>query len=210
MVEDDAHLKIYHVNCDAFSTLWHFDFFRGVLKKNCSLDVVNVNNGSATMRTDFRVVMKGENSDASLSSLSMLGEKRESHSYVIIDHQAERCRSRQLFKSVLSDRSRSSFEGKILVRKEADKTDAFQLNNNLLLSDLANADSKPNLEIFADDVKASHGATVGQLDPEQVFYLKTRGFSLKESKKLLIGSFAKEVLDLLPKNSLEKLYAKIL
>jgi Fe-S cluster assembly protein SufD len=110
----------------------------------------------------------------------------------------------QLFKGTLTDFSRSSFEGKILVRQAAQKTQAFQSNHNLLLSDRAHADSKPNLEIFADDVKASHGATVGQLDKEQLFYLKSRGFSESKAKELLVYGFCKEVVDAIPLESLQK------
>ncbi len=109
----------------------------------------------------------------------------------------------QLYKGGSCDEfSRSSFEGKILVRQAAQKTEAFQLNNNLLLSDRANADSKPNLEIFADDVKASHGATVGQLNDEQLFYLQTRGFSEADAKKILVHSYCKEIFDRIPIRSL--------
>jgi len=110
----------------------------------------------------------------------------------------------QLFKGVLNDVSQSSFEGKILVRQAAQKTEAFQLNNNLILSGRATANSKPNLEIFADDVKASHGATMGQLDDAQLFYMKTRGFSEEEAKSLLVYAFCKEVLDLITVPSLFK------
>ena len=139
----------------------------------------------------------------------MLKEKREAHTHVIVDHQAPHCRSRQLFKGILDDLSSSSFEGKILVRQAADKTDAFQLNNNILLSDRANADSKPNLEIFAPDVKASHGATVGQLDNELLFYLKTRGFSDKAAKNILIYGFCQDVVDLVDIPSLKEAIKKI-
>jgi Fe-S cluster assembly protein SufD len=151
-----------------------------------------------TTRHDYRVAMSGENSEALLHGLLTLKDRREAHNNILIDHQAPHCRSNQLFKGVLSDVSRSSFEGKILVRQEAQKTEAFQLNNNLLLSERANADSKPNLEIFADDVKASHGATIGQLNAEHLFYLKTRGLRDIEAKKLLVNGFCREILDLIP------------
>lgn len=197
IVEEDAHFKLSHVNCKASPDAWYFDAFRAVMKKNSTLKVVNVNEGGAVLRNDYRVALKGENGEASLNGVLMLKDKREAHTHVVIDHQAPHCRSRQLFKGVLNDFGNSSFEGKILVRQAADKTDAFQLNNNLLLSDRANADSKPNLEIFADDVKASHGATVGQLDPEQFFYMKTRGLTDAEAQSFLIGGFCQEVSDLL-------------
>ena len=127
----------------------------------------------------------------------MLDEKQEAHTHVLVDHQAPSCQSNQFFKGVLTDLARSSFEGKIYVRREAQKTMAYQLNRNLLLSERANADSKPNLEIFADDVKASHGATIGQLDEEQLFYLRTRGYSQEEARNILVYAYVKEVLDLI-------------
>lgn len=134
----------------------------------------------------------------------MLADKREAHTHIFMEHQAPHCRSFQLFKSVLNDFSRSSFEGKIMVRQAAQKTEAFQLNNNLLLSDHAHADSKPNLEIFADDVKASHGATVGQLDIDQLFYMKTRGFSDQAAKNLLIFGFCEQVVEMITLPSLRE------
>lgn len=140
----------------------------------------------------------------------MLSDKRESHTHIFMEHQAPNCRSYQLFKSVLNDFSRSSFEGKIMVRQAAQKTEAFQLNNNLILNDHAHADSKPNLEIFADDVKASHGATIGQLDGDQLFYMKTRGFSDATAKNLLIYGFCEQVIEMIPLASLrEEISAKV-
>ena len=150
--------------------------------------------GAKTVREDYKIALNGENGEADLNGLWVLKEKNECHVNVMIEHVAPHCRSNQLFKGVLDDFARSSFEGKIWVRKEAQKTDAFQLNNNLLLSDHANADSKPNLEIFADDVKASHGSTMGQVDEEQLFYLKTRGFSKEVAEKFLVRAFCQEVL----------------
>jgi Fe-S cluster assembly protein SufD len=177
---------------------WRLDALRAQLKRDCYFKTVSVTQGSMTTRHDYRVAMSGENSEALLHGLLTLKDRREAHNNILIDHQAPHCRSNQLFKGVLSDVSRSSFEGKILVRQEAQKTEAFQLNNNLLLSERANADSKPNLEIFADDVKASHGATIGQLNAEHLFYLKTRGLRDIEAKKLLVNGFCREILDLIP------------
>jgi Fe-S cluster assembly protein SufD len=110
----------------------------------------------------------------------------------------------QLFKGALYDTSKSSFEGKIFVAQEAQKTDAFQLNNNLLLGPHAQAYSKPNLEIFADDVKASHGATVGQLDEKALFYLQTRGVSRSEAQAMCAEGFALEVADQIPLEALRE------
>lgn len=198
ILDDRSHLRFTQVYCGEYSQSWHLDAVRATLKSNCTLKSVCVTEGSATVRTDYRVSLMGENAEAELNGISMLSSKSESHAHVFMDHQAPHCRSHQLFKNVLNDFSRSSFEGKIMVRQPAQKTEAFQLNNNLILSDHAHADSKPNLEIFADDVKASHGATVGQLDAEQLFYMKTRGFSDKAAKNLLVFGFCEQVIGMIP------------
>lgn len=194
-VEEGAKVEyiqsVQHESDDA----WHFDATRATLKRNSVFKTIAATNGSGTVRFDYRVVLAGENSEALLNGISMLKGKKEAHTHVLIEHQAPHCHSMQLFKCALNEFGRSSFEGKILVRQAAQKTDAFQLNNNLLLSDRANADSKPNLEIFADDVKASHGATFGQLDQEQIFYMKTRGFSDAEAKNLLVEGYCQEVIN---------------
>lgn len=203
-VEEQAHVRYTQAACGINDGVWHFDALRATLKRDSTLKTINVTNGSATTRFDYRVALIGTNAEVSLNGIWMLSQKNESHVHVLVDHQAPNCRSMQLFKGALSDVSRSSFEGKILVRQEAQKTEAFQLNNNLLLSDRANADSKPNLEIFADDVKASHGSTVGQLDNDQIFYMKTRGFSDAAAKNLLVYGFCQEVIDLIHLPSLHK------
>lgn len=204
LVEEDAHVHYTQIVCGAEDNLWHFDALRATLKRNSTLKTVAITDGAATVRHDYRVIMAGENSEAQLNGLWMLSGKREAHTHVYVEHQAPNCRSMQLFKGVLNDFSRSSFEGKIMVRRPAQKTEAFQLNRNLLLSDRAHADSKPNLEIFADDVKASHGATIGQLDKEEIFYMKTRGLSEVAAKNILVYGFCKELIDILPLNTLQK------
>lgn len=198
VIDEDAHVRYFQSAFDLSKKIWHFDAFRANVKRNSTLKTILTTEGSTSARYDYRVTLSGENAEANLNGLCILSQSDEVHANILMDHQAPNCRSMQLFKSTLNDTSRSSFEGKILVHQAAQKTEAFQLNNNLLLSDKAKADSKPNLEIFADDVKASHGATVGQLDPEQLFYLKSRGYSESEAKNLLVYAFCKEVLDLIP------------
>ena len=204
VLEEGSHVHYTQVLCDEHPQAWHLDAFRATLKRDSTLKTVCVTEGSMTVRTDYRVSLAGENSEALLNGVWMLGDKKEAHAHVLMDHQAPCCRSNQLFKGALTDFSRSSFEGKIMVRQAAQKTEAFQLNNNLLLDDHAHADSKPNLEIFADDVKASHGATVGQLDPEQLFYMKTRGFSDEAAKNLLIYGFCEQVIEMIDLPSLRE------
>jgi len=194
-IDENAHFKYIQVNKYESKETYHFDALRATLKKNSVLNVINATEGSDTTRNDYRVVLNGENGEASLNGVGMLKGNREAHNHVLIDHRAPNCLSRQLYKGVLKDLAHSSFEGKIFVCPEAQKTNAFQLNNNLLLSDRANAESKPNLEIFADDVKASHGATVGQLDQESLFYMKSRGFSDSMAKNMLVYGFCQEVIE---------------
>ncbi|MBP9841882.1 MAG: SufD family Fe-S cluster assembly protein, partial [Simkaniaceae bacterium] len=123
---------------------------------------------------------------------------REAHTCVLVEHAAPHCYSNQHFKSLVRSYGKASFYGTIYVHPEAQKTDAYQLSNALLLDEKAVAFSEPNLRIFADDVKATHGATVGQLDQEQLFYLRARGLPLKEAKELLVQGFASEILGEIP------------
>ncbi len=204
VLEDGAQVKLFSETSDLASDAWYFNAVRASLKRDAKFKVVNFTDGAMTIRNDYRVAITGDGADACLNGVSMLSDKREAHTNILMDHQAPNCRSNQLFKTVLTDISRSSFEGKIYVHREAQKTEAYQLNNNLILSDKASADSKPNLEIFADDVKASHGATVGQLDEEQLFYCRTRGYSLDEARNLLVHGFCEEVIDLITIPSVHK------
>lgn len=194
MIEESAHVKLMQQGTQNEKN-WKLDAVRVHLKKNATFKSVNITFGSPTLRYDYHVKLAGENCEAELNGLWRLKEKSEAHTNILIDHQAPHCRSMQLFKGVLNDFSRSTFEGKILVRQKADKTEAFQLNNNLLIGDRAMAFSMPNLEIFADDVKASHGATIGQLNSDQLFYLKTRGLEQSQAEELLVTGFCQEVLE---------------
>lgn len=142
-----------------------------------------------------KVELAEEQAEVQLFGLAKLKDKEQSHVNILIEHQAPNTRSRQLFKNVLFDQSKATFEGKIYVHSIAQKTQAYQRNSNLLLSDEATAHAKPNLEIFADDVKASHGATFGQLDEEEMFYLRSRGLSRQDAQEWLIDGFCKEILD---------------
>lgn len=208
IIEEGAHAALYQIHDENPPEAWHFDAFRATLKQHSTCKVFAMTNGCAAMRSDYRVVLKGENADVQLHGIWMLQKKREAHTNVLVDHQAPRCHSMQTYKGVLNDSGRSSFEGKIFVGKLAQHTDAFQLNRNLLLSGRASAHSKPNLEIFADDVKASHGATVGPPDDEQLFYLKTRGCTSSDAKKILVQGFCQEVIDHIPSLSMKGFIAQ--
>ncbi|WP_194848149.1 SufB/SufD family protein [Candidatus Neptunochlamydia vexilliferae] len=168
---------------------------RAHLKRDAKLDSFTFSKGAPTEREDIEVTLGGENSEVDLKGLSIVGSQDEVHQFINVRHVVPHCRSNQHYKTALYGRGRSSFEGKIYVEKEAQKTEAYQLNNNLLLSSKAQAMSKPNLEIFADDVKASHGATCAQPKEEELFYLRTRGLSLEEARGHLARGFCAEMMD---------------
>lgn len=196
-LEEGASVELYNA-ANALPFAWHFETVRAYLKKEARLQTFALTRGAKSVRQSYRVQLNGENAEVQLKGLSLLSENRTAHSHVQVVHAAERTRSMQRFKSVLKDISQTSFEGKIAVRAEAQKTEAYQLSNNLILSTGAVANCKPNLEIFADDVKASHGATISQIDPSQLFYLMTRGIDEKTARELLVDGFCREMIEAIP------------
>ncbi len=175
-----------------------FQSIRASLKRDAHFTCNLYSEGASVCRYSMRVQLLEENASALLQGLTRLNKKCQSHVHATIEHLAPHTKSRQHFKALLDDESVSSFEGKIYVHPCAQKTESYQLNNNILLSDLAKIYAKPNLEIFADDVKASHGATVAQLDSESLFYLMSRGLPKSQAKQCLIQSFVQELADCLP------------
>ncbi|MCS6818859.1 MAG: Fe-S cluster assembly protein SufD [Chitinophagales bacterium] len=148
-----------------------------------------------TIRNNINVRLHGQNAHADLSGLYFGKADAHIDNHVLVDHVASHCTSNQLYKGVLSDEATGVFNGKIFVKPQAQKTNAFQSSKALLLSKEAKVNSKPQLEIFADDVKCSHGAAIGQLDESTLFYLQTRGISRELGKQLLTYAFAHEVID---------------
>jgi Fe-S cluster assembly protein SufD len=124
--------------------------------------------------------------------------------YTLLEHAEPHCPSHELYKGILGDKSRAIFRGKILVHQKAQKTDAYQQNENILLSDNARVNTKPQLEIYADDVKCSHGAIIGQLNKEALFYLQARGISQTEARNILLKAFADDIVDRVKIDALRK------
>jgi len=147
------------------------------------------------VRNDVISVLSEPGSEAHFYGLYLVDGKRHVDNHTLIDHAAPHCHSNELYKGILDEKSRGVFNGKVIVRKDAQKTLAYQSNKNLLLSHFAKIDTKPQLEIFADDVKCSHGATVGQLDMESLFYLRSRGISKERARSILIKAFASDVIE---------------
>ena len=150
--------------------------------------------GGEISRNDFNTRFIGTGCESELNGLFMTDGTQLFDAHTLIDHASPHCNSHELYKGILDDKSRGVFNGKVIVRRDAQKTNAFQENNNIILSDEALVNTKPQLEIFADDVKCSHGATIGQLDNEALFYLKSRGIGEKASRDILIHAFASDVV----------------
>jgi Fe-S cluster assembly protein SufD len=146
-------------------------------------------------REDVTTVLRGEGAESLLHGLYLISGEQHVDNHTVIDHAKPHCSSRELYKGILDGKSSGVFNGKIIVRKDAQKTDSKQSNKNLLLSEDSVINTKPQLEIYADDVKCTHGATIGQIDQEAVFYLRSRGIGLEAARSLLTQAFASDVID---------------
>jgi Fe-S cluster assembly protein SufD len=151
--------------------------------------------GGKVVRNDVLAILDGEGGDCTLNGLYLADRERLVDNHTTIDHAKAHCGSHEVYKGILGGTSRAVFNGKIIVRQDAQKTDAKQTNRALLLTDGATINTKPQLEIFADDVKCTHGAAIGQLDDEAIFYLRARGMTYAEARDMLIHAFAGQVLD---------------
>ncbi len=167
------------------------------LAKNAVLNDFTLTSGARVSRQNGTVEFHGEGTDAKVSGAFMLSGKQHADTRLVIDHQQPRCTSRELFKCVMDENARGIFQGKVMVRRDAQKTDGKQSSHALLLSGTAEFDAKPELEIFADDVVCGHGATSGDLDHDQLFYLMSRGLPEAEAKSLLIAAFVGEAFDVI-------------
>jgi Fe-S cluster assembly protein SufD len=151
--------------------------------------------GGRLVRNDVVAILDGEGGDCTLNGLYLADRERLVDNHTLIDHAKPHCGSHEVYKGILGGKAKAIFNGKIIVRPDAQKTDAKQTNRALLLSDDATINTKPQLEIFADDVKCTHGAAIGQLDDDAIFYLRTRGLTFAEARDMLIHAFAGQILD---------------
>ena len=193
VVKDGARLDHYRLQRESHKA-FHVSTTSAELGRASRYHTTSINLGAQLARHDVSVVMDHEGAETSVDGLYMVGSDQHTDTHSVIDHKQPHCTSHQLYKGILDGNGRAVFNGKIFVREGAQKTDAMQTNKNLLLSDKARVDTKPQLEIFADDVKCAHGAAVGQIDPEELFYLETRGITPELGRSLLTYGFAEEVI----------------
>ena len=166
--------------------------------RNSTVTCHSISLGGSLVRNEVIVVMDGEGAECTLNGLYFGDGRTLVDNHTTIDHARPHCDSREVYKGILADHARAVFNGKIIVRPDAQKTDAKQTNKALLLSEDAQINTKPELEIFANDVKCTHGAAIGQMDEEAIFYLRARGFGEHEARRMLIQAFAGDVLSRIP------------
>jgi Fe-S cluster assembly protein SufD len=206
-VEENAHVnhcRIQRENEAAF----HIGKTAIAQARNARYVSHSVNLGARMSRHNLDVFQTGEQTETTLNGLTLVAGEQLADTHSLISYAAPHGTSKQLHKCIVDDRSHAVFNGKVNVPQAAQLTDAAQLNRNLLLSPKARVDTKPQLEIVADNVKCTHGATVSQLDADEVFYLQSRGIDVASAQNLLIYAFAAEILEQLPVSSLKEMLLK--
>ena len=180
---------------DEAGTAYHIATIAGEFGRASNVNVHSFALGAKLSRTNIRTKLAGEGLECVLNGLYVTRDEQLADHHMIVEHAQPHCASHEYFNGILDDKSKGVFHGRIYVHPIAQKTDAKQTNKNLLLSDDATADTKPQLEIYADDVKCTHGATIGQLNDESIFYLRTRGISQDNARRMLIHAFAGEIIE---------------
>lgn len=203
IIDDNAKLISYTIQQEG-SLSYSVNTNQVHLKSNSVYDNTTITLSGQVVRNNHHAVLKGENSVAHLNGLFFTGGTQLVDNHTLMDHQVPNCESNELYKGVVNDKSTGVFNGKIFVRKDAQKTNAFQSSKNILLSDEGTINAKPQLEIYANDVKCSHGTSTGKIDESALFYLKARGIGDASAKKLLLKAFANEVIDKIEIDSLKE------
>ena len=185
------HCKFQDESTNAF----HLAALQAQLGRGCNLISHSIATGARLSRNNIRTALAGEGVECILNGLYLTHGDQLADHHMIVEHAQPHCNSHEYYNGILDGRSKGVFHGRILVRQAAQKTDAKQTNKNLLLSEEATVDTKPQLEIYADDVKCTHGATVGQLNEDSIFYLRARGIGVETARNMLIHAFAGEIIE---------------
>ena len=193
VVEPDASVEIYRLQ-GPNTPPKHLTELQVEMHDGSSLRMCTVTLGGEHVRNNVIVRMKGENCNLNADGLYLVDREQECDNYIFVEHAKPHCNSRELYKGIVDDAGRARFNGHVLVQDGAVKTEAYQTNRNILLTDKAHVDTRPFLEIYNDDVKCSHGSTIGQLDEQALFYLQTRGISERTAVTMLSYAFCDEVI----------------
>jgi len=201
ILKDGANLR-HVVHQDQSKTAWHINLHAVQVGRAANLNSFVLSSGARLSRNEIRASLENEGADCSLNGIALVRGRQHCDNTTDVDHAASHCHSNQMYKNVLDDRARTVFQGRIHVAPDSQKTDAHQMNRNLLLSRNAQADSKPELIIHADDVKCSHGATVGDMDQDALFYLQSRGIDVVTARNMMVHAFAAELVESLPEDAI--------
>ena len=193
VVEEDAHVRVYKLQEESVQAT-HIASSYARVARGGSYHNHYFGFGGSIVRNNLHTEFGDEHAECTMNGLYIPMNTQHMDHHTVIDHAHANCNSHELYKGILLDNARGVFSGRIIVRKGAQKTDAKQSNNNLLLSENAQIDTKPQLEIWADDVKCTHGATIGRIDEDALFYLRTRGISSAQAHRMLSHAFASELL----------------
>jgi len=191
---DNARLEFVKFQDEA-ADAFHIAAFHGEFGRASHVNVHSFSLGAKLSRNNIRTKLAGEGLECILNGLYLTRNEQLADHHMVVEHAQPHCASHEYFNGILDDKSKGVFHGRILVQPVAQKTDAKQTNKNLLLSDDATANTKPQLEIYADDVKCTHGATIGQLNDESIFYLRSRGIGPETARRMLIHAFAGEIIE---------------
>ena len=195
-IEVGANARVSHYRLQEDDTeAVHTNMVHVVLGRDAHYDGFSLNTGAKLSRHEIYAVLHGSNTECHFNGLNLLNDTQHGDTTIVVEHQEPHCASNQFYRSILDDAARGVFQGKVHVHRKAQKTDGYQMSNALLLSPKAEMDTKPELEIYADDVLCSHGATTGQLDEGPLFYLRSRGLSESQARLLLAEAFVDEVAD---------------
>jgi Fe-S cluster assembly protein SufD len=208
-VGENSHLAIQKIQYEG-DTCYQIATEQVSQERNATFTINTITLNGALVRNNLNIAVDGKNGVSNLNGAYLLKDKQHIDNHTIVDHKVPHCESHELYKGVMDEKSTAVFNGKVFVRKDAQKINAFQSNANVLLSDDATVNSKPELEIYADDVKCSHGSTTGQLDEEAVFYLRSRGISELSARKLIVSAFINDVIEKIENEDLKKYVFKLL
>lgn len=202
-VEESAALHLYSIQADE-GKRFHFGQTMIWQDRNSWVNTFTLTLDGKLIRNNLQLILDGEGCESHMNGLYILQGDTLADNHTVVDHKKPNANSNELYKGIIDGNAKGVFNGKIYVRPHAQKTNAFQSNRNILLSDKATVNTKPQLEIWADDVKCSHGCTTGQLDEEAIFYLQTRGISKETARAMVLYAFALEVLETIPSENLKK------
>jgi len=209
ILQRDAQVEYYKIQNES-SNAYHVGTTQVHQDGKSNFSATTISLSGSIIRNNLNIVLNSEYSEATMYGLSLINGNQHVDNHTIVDHAKPNCYSNELYKAILDDKSSGVFNGKIFVKQDAQKTNAFQSNKNILLSKDASMNTKPQLEIFADDVKCSHGATIGQLDEEPLFYLRSRGISEAKAKALLVMAFAQDIIDHIKIEPLKEALLKVI